>query len=142
MSDSKELSAEERRALRKEALAAERKVQREKDFAALDGFEIEHGDSNVAYHDVETAPGLPTMIVVRCPNEHETKRFRQRTTPKKDGTIPTPFEAAEELAKCCCLYPDADTLAKVSALRPGALAGAGTKAIQLALGVAEAKGKD
>lgn len=127
---------ENKRAARKEALAKDREVQYALDLEALDGFEIEHGDSNVSTVRVPFTPGLPTMAICRCPKPVEMKRYRSRIKSKK-GVDGDPMLASEELAAVCRIYPDDETYNKMCEARPGLHVQLGTMAANLSMGSAE-----
>lgn len=101
--------------------------------------------------DVTHSPGLPTLVLVRCPKKPELSRFRAGVK-KKDGEIDSKssIEASELLAAVVVLYPnprdvstpDAPSVwTKLCEARPGVPAGAGQAAIALAVATEQAAGK-
>lgn len=132
---------EARRAERKARNAAEERTQYAADLEALDALEVEHGDTNVASVRVPFSPGLPTLVVVRCPHPPEVKRYRARVTPSRDGEKPDYVGPAEELAAVCLRYPDRETYERMCLARPGIGPQVGLEALKLASGKAESEGK-
>jgi hypothetical protein len=137
-------AAEAKRAMRKAELADKYDAQRATDLEAVIDLEEKHGDSRVKVLNVPFTPGLPTLIVVRCAQPVEIKRYRaQRMLDKKGnadlGAINT---AAETLADLCVVYPDAETYARLREERPGIHAQAGMLAVKLAEGREDDEGKD
>ena len=96
--------------------------------------------------DVEHGPGLPTLIMVRCPNKAELSRYRS-SIKQRDGQVDakSATEAAETLASGgCVLYPDrkSETWKALCEARPGAAAGAGSAAIKLSVAKAHTEGEE
>lgn len=134
---------EKRRADRKAALQAQADEQRLVDMQALDDAEILHGDTNVCHVDVPFTAGLPTMAVARLPKGIELKRYRTRL--KIDGQrvdLSAANDAAAELGRAVCVYPDADTFAKMCEARPDLASQLGSRATKLAQGKAADEGND
>jgi|GEM_PF-5023240 hypothetical protein len=141
MSEAQDMVAEveARRAARKAEQASKRAEQRVLDLEALDGLEVEHGDSNVAHLDVDAGPGLPTLAAVRCPRPAEVKRYQARLREKH----PDPVAAAEEIGAACLVYPPAgEQRSALLAARPGLPVQLGTLALELATGRAADEGKE
>lgn len=100
--------------------------------------------------DVEWGPGLPTLIMVRCPTRPELSRYRSGIK-QKDGAVDakSATEAAELLAAVCVLYParkappgEKSAWDVLCEARPGAAAGAGSAAIKLSVARAQAEGNE
>lgn len=131
---------ERERAERKAALAEARAEQRERDMQRLNELEIEHGDSNVAFVEVDRfSPGLPTIAVVRALRRPELKRFRDMTRPAGADAA----AAAEMGAESAWLYPDkgSDAYKALVDAVPGILTRAGVAAVHLAAGMEQVEGK-
>lgn len=143
MSENKDLAAITlAREARKADLRKQWEAQRVIDLQAVDALEVEFGDSNIATLDVPYTPGLPTLAAVCCPSPAQVKRYQYRVKPKgKDGSSEA-IEGAEELATACLKYPDKETYAKLLEARPAIHVQLGAAAVGLAVGSAEAKGKD
>lgn len=95
--------------------------------------------------DVEHSPGLPTCVLVRCPNKAELSRYRAGVK-QRDGQVDakSATEAAETLASGgCVLYPDrkGEAWKALCEARPGVAAGAGSAAIKLSVARAQAEGE-
>jgi hypothetical protein len=133
---------EARRDKRKAELAELRDMQRAIDLEALDALEVEHGDSNVAYLEVSFTPGLPLLVAARCPKPAEIKRYQERLKPKANGKTGDPIAAAEEIAACCRVYPNAEVYKDLLEARPGVNVQVGLLALELATGKAHEEGKD
>lgn len=135
-------AAEAARAEKRERQAEARAAQRLIDLEAVAELETEHGASRVAIIDVPHTPGLPTLVVARCAEEAELKRYRFRLKPEKDGTPGDSVGAAEEMADNCLIYPkDAAVYQRLRAERPGIHAQIGVAAVQLAVGKQAEEGK-
>lgn len=113
------------------------------DLEAIDALEVEHGDSNVKVLRAPFTPGLPTCVAVRTPKPAETKRYRTRVKPRPENQKYQPdyVAAAEELADCCLIYPDAERYKALCEARPGLGVQVGLLALGLATGSEEAEGK-
>ena len=134
---------EKQRADRKAALQAQADEQRVIDVQALNDAEIAHGDTNVCHVDVPYTPGLPTLCVARLPKGIELKRYRTRL--KIDGQkvdIAAANDAAAELGRAVCVYPDAVTFAQMCEARPDLAGQLGSRATKLAQGKAADEGND
>lgn len=112
----------EQYAARKAARAAQNEApkaeQLAKDLDALCALEDEHGDARVYRYDLPSyVEGLPTMVVFRCPNPVEYKRFRDMMRRAKSGK--EQGEALDLLVTPCRVYPDASTFEKMTAVFPG-----------------------
>ncbi len=135
MDDSDKIAEiEARRAKRKAGLAEQETEQRVTDLEALDAAEVEHGDSNVCHMDVPYTPGMPTMVIARCPKPSEVKRYQDRVKPKANGkTSPdAPMDAAKELTACVLVYPHKDVFATLCEQRPSLDLQLGVEALGLA----------
>jgi broad-specificity NMP kinase len=102
---------EARRAARKEGIAKARREQYEKDIVEVDKLEVEHGDDRVSVLETSSfVAGLPTVVVVKTPQDEYFRRYRQkaRRARKQNGNVDTVAmgDAADELAECCVVYPD------------------------------------
>lgn len=131
---------EKERAERKSALAEARNEQRATDMSRLNELEIEHGDSNVAFVEVDRfSPGLPTIAVVRSLRKSELKRFRDMTRPNGADAA----AAADMAADSAWLYPDkgSDEHKALIEAVPGIATRAGVAAVHLAAGMEQAEGK-
>lgn len=132
---------EAKRAARKERLEAERKAQYAKDLEAVDALEEQLGDSNVAMIELPYTPGMPALAAVRCPTSHELKRYQDMIRPRNvDGKLGNATEAMNQLGRSCLVFPEGDALAALLEARPGLPTQAGTEALGLAKGRAEAEG--
>lgn len=125
-------AAQERREARKAELRKAAEAQRAKDLDTLTDLEIEHGDSNVGAVTVPFSPGMPTLVIVRCPKPVEVKRFRALTKADAKGRQPDALEPLEQLARACLLFPDAETYARICESRPVVAGQVGAKAVDLA----------
>lgn len=139
-----EIEAE--REARKEGLRARALEQQAIDLEALNTAEIEHGDGRVGALKITYQPGLPGMVVVRAPSKPELKRYRDRATPKKEGSIPDRVFAAEELAAVTRVYPAQDKDGNVvfdamCEAVPGLAAQCGVKAVTLGTASEAEEGK-
>lgn len=127
------MSAEERRAARKEANAKAAAAQREVDLEAIDALEIEHGDANIAIAEITYEAGLPVLSAVRRVNDAELKRYQARLANDPKATS----SAAAEVGLSCMEYPAKgevrDALLKA---RPALTVGLGVLALKLAAGTA------
>jgi hypothetical protein len=136
--ESKELTREEKRALRKAELAKLEEVQRQIDLEAIDDLEVQHGDSNIAVLRVPHTPNLPVLVAVRAPRDPPGKRFRARVKSEdKDQAV----AAAQELGESCVVYPARDVLAQLVKARPNLLIDCGTKALSLVVAKSADEGK-
>jgi hypothetical protein len=144
--------AEARREAREAAKDEARAEQRILDLEAVDEALAKLGDGTpTAIVNVVHSPGLPTLVLVRCPKKHELARYRA-SIKKRNGEIDSKsaVEATEDLAFVTVLYPDprapsapdAPSLWKrLCEERPGVAAGAGQAAITLSVASAEEEGK-
>jgi hypothetical protein len=125
---------EARRAARKAALASQEAEQRAIDLEALDEAEIKHGDSNVCHMDVPYTPGMPTLVIARCPKPLEVKRYQDRVKPKANGkTSPdAPMDAAKELTALVLVYPSKEVFAELCEQRPSLELQLGVESLGLA----------
>lgn len=136
--------AEKRATDRKAAKEEARALQRIEDLEACEQIEEQLGaDILTAKINVEHGPGLPTLVMVRCPTKPELTRYRTGLK-MRDGS-PDPkaaTEAAELLAAVCVVYPDrkGDVWKALCEARPGVAAGAGSAAIKLSVASAESEG--
>lgn len=93
--------------------------------------------------DVVHGPGLPTLVMVRCPTKPELARYRQGIK-VRDGAADAKAatESAELLAAVTVVYPDrkGEVWTALCEARPGVAAGAGSAAISLAVASAQAEG--
>ncbi len=125
------------RADRQEALLKAEEAQVVVDLTALDAFETELGDSNVAFLKVPFSPGLPVHMIARKPTKPELLRYRAQVKERpRNGKAPeaekTPTEACEIVADACRIYPaDDETYERLCAERPGARAQLGQLALKL-----------
>ncbi len=122
------------RADRQASLLKAEEEQLVTDLTALDAFETELGDSNVAFLKLPFSPGLPVHMIARKPTKGELARYRARVKPKREGKEPekTPTEACEEVADACVIYPSEEGLyERLCAERPGARAQLGQLALKL-----------
>lgn len=104
---------EKRRAARREATEQLKAEQYEKDMAALDQLEEEHGETCVkALHVGSFVHGLPTFVVVKSPGGTSYhKRFVDNVR-KANGNKQLEGAAQDMLARASIVYPaDAETLA-------------------------------
>jgi hypothetical protein len=137
----------EREAAR-EAYEEARAEQRLADLDVLDGLISQHGEIDVDIRalDVALPPGMPTMIIAKCPDEYDVKEYRNKVKDRKDGrnrvTEGDPAAAAELIADRCVLYPAGEVLAKLYALRPGVKQQIGVLAVNLTVGRKDAEGKE
>jgi hypothetical protein len=139
MSDVSEIQA--RRDARKAAAKEEHEAQLALDLEAVDALEAERGDTNVAVVSIPHTSGLPTLFAVRTPSPAETKRYRARVKPGKEGE-PGDYEgAAAEIGAVCLAYPEREVYEQMVAARPGITTQAGLAALKLASGHAESEGK-
>jgi hypothetical protein len=76
--ESKELTREEKRALRKAELAKLEEVQRQIDLEAIDDLEVQHGDSNIAVLRVPHTPNLPVLVAGGAPRAPAGERVSAR----------------------------------------------------------------
>lgn len=131
---------EERRAARKAAAKVARDEQYAKDLEALDALEVEHGDGKVSVCELPAhTPGLPTMVVVRCPDPKVHKRFTDMVhKAQKHGDY---GPASNLLADACVAYPDAATYTKVREVCPGIHASVAERAVKLSQAKAVDEGK-
>lgn len=133
---------EKRRAERKARLEDQRKQQLAIDLEAIDALEERLGDSNVAVIELPFTPGMPALAAVRCPTKHEIKRYQDEIRPRNvEGKLGNASEAMQLLGRVCLAYPESEALAKLLDARPGLPTQAGTEAMTLSKGRAEAEGK-
>lgn len=134
---------EARRKARKDELAKQEAEQRATDLDALDAAEVKHGDSNVCHLDVPYTPGMPTMVVARCPKPHEVKRYQDRVKPRANGkqSPDAPIEAAVELAALVLEYPNKEAFAELVEQRPELAIQLGLAALGLSRASAADEGK-
>jgi hypothetical protein len=125
---------EARRNARKAALLAQEDEQRATDIEALDKAEVEHGDSNVCHMDVPYTPGMPTMVIARCPSPVHVKRYQDRVKPKANGRASpdAPMDAARELTAMVLVYPSKEVFAELVEQRPSLDLQLGVEALGLA----------
>lgn len=94
--------------------------------------------------DVVHSPGLPTLVMVRCPDRAELARYRSGVK-QRDGAVDakSATDAAELLAAVTVLYPDrkGEVWKALCEARPGVAAGAGSAAIKLSVASAQAEGE-
>jgi len=133
---------EERRAARKARLEAERKAQLAVDLEAVDKLEVELGDSSVAVIELPFTPGMAALAAVRCPTKHELKRYQDTIRPRNvEGKLGDATAAMTQFGRACLVYPTGAELDKLLEARPGLPTQAGTEAMTLSKGRAEAEGK-
>ena len=134
MSDAKIAEIEARRAARKAALAEQESAQRAVDLEALDAAEVEYGDSNVCHMDVPYTPGMPTLVIARCPKPSEVKRYQDRVKPKANGKASpdAPMDAARELTAVVLVYPSKEVFTELCEQRPSLDLQLGVEALGLA----------
>jgi hypothetical protein len=135
---SKPLTTEQRRAARKEANARAAATQRAIDIEAIDAFEIEHGDANIAITEIAYEPGLPVLAATRRASGAELKRYQARIANEPKATS----AAAAEVGLSCILYPpEGEQRDALLEARPALTVGLGVLALGLAAGraVEEAK---
>ncbi len=144
MAESKRDAIEKQRAERKAALAEAKDEQDAADLEALNDAEIKHGDSNVCHLAVPYTPGMPAMVIARCPTPLEAKRFQDRVKPKANGkTDPNAgIDAAKELTACVLVYPSKDVFAELCEQRSMLTLELGVKALKLAGSAAQEEGND
>lgn len=134
---------EKRRAERREAIAKARAAQYEKDLEQVDKLEAEHGDDRVEVLETSSfVSGLPTLVVVKTPEEDYYKRYRDkvRRARKASGTADTVAigAAQDELGLVCVVYPDRETYERMRKEWPSIHDNVGIAANKLG----EAKGKE
>ncbi len=144
--------AEARRAAKQAEKDEARAEQRILDLEAVEEVLTRLGDGvPTKIVDVVWSPGLPTLVLVRCPKKPELARYRA-SIKKRNGEIDSAsaVQATEDLAFVTVLYPnprapstpEAPSLwAKLCEERPGVAAGAGQAAITLSVASAEEEGK-
>jgi len=142
--EGREAEIQARRAARKAELKKGEQAQRVIDLEALDSAEVEHGDSNVAYLDVPYTPGMPTMVIIRCPKPSEVKRYQDRVKPKANGkqSPDAAMDAARELGAATLLYPPKELFTELLEQRPGLDMQAGVESLGLARATSADEGKD
>ncbi len=135
------------------ARAAERKAESDEAFTEqrildLEACEAEEARLGASVPtkkvDVVWSPGLPTLVMVRCPLKQELTRYRTDLKLKDGAPDPkSATDAAELLAAVCVVYPDrkGDVWKALCEARPGVAAGAGSAAISLAVASAQEEGK-
>jgi hypothetical protein len=144
--------AEARRAAKLAVQEEARAEQRILDLEAVDEAITKLGDGiPTKVIDVVWSPGLPTLVLVRCPKKPELARYRA-SIKKRNGEIDSKsaVEATEDLAFVTVLYPnprdvstpeDPSLWKRLTEERPGVAAGAGQAAISLSVASAEEEGK-
>lgn len=125
------------RAERKARVEVEKTKQRAIDLRALNSAEEEYGDEMVAFLELPYTPGLPGMVIVKCPLPDALKVFRARLREKS----PDATKAAAELARRCMVYPDAEVFKELLEKRPGIDAQAGLHASRLAIAREKTEGE-
>jgi len=128
---------EARRAARKADLEKQRVEQYSLDLAALDTAEEEHGDARIARLDLDYTPGLPTIVVVKCPSRDHIKVYRAKVSEKK----PDHTKAAVWLAGRCLVYPSPEVFEQLIDAYPGIDAQAGLRASLLSVAKAQDEGE-
>jgi hypothetical protein len=120
------------RAARKAVGSAAREEQLAKDLEALDALELEHGDDRVVSLELPAhIPGLPTIIVGRCPSKDYFKKFQDMVRRAK-GDLVRIGPATDQLADVCLAYPDAETYKQVREAFPAIHDQLATAAAELA----------
>lgn len=134
-------AAEKRRADRKATATAARDTQLALDLDAISALEESLGDSSVRVIRIPHMLGQVAAIAVRCPNNAETKRYRDGVKQRKDGKPGDVAAAHELLGTACRIYPSEeafDTLCERLTLLRGQ---AGAEAVALSAGEAEQSAK-
>jgi hypothetical protein len=132
-----------RRAARKAQAELLIEEQQARDLEVADELEMEHGDHNVRVVNLASpVPGLPTLVVVRCPKTAEVKRWQSRMKQSSKGKPADGIAAAEELATPCILYPAKDACEQLFAERYALKFQLGQHALSLHDAKAEEQGKD
>lgn len=129
---------EERRAARNALVTSSEEEQYVNDLEAVDAIEAERGPRNVAVLRVNYVEGLPVLVAVRAPTEHEVKRYRARVKSEdKDQAI----AGAAEIGDCCVVYPTKEQFAKLLKARPNLAVDCGTQALKLVVARSDSEGK-
>lgn len=139
-------AVQDKRRARKDKVRRAEDARMAVDLQAIDEIEEQLGDANVAVVSVQyVADDVPVLAAVKAPTPAQLKRFRDRTTPHKDGrnreVQPDTVKAAEELVAVCLVYPDKDAYERMCQARAGLPVSLGAAAVKLAVGVEEAEGK-
>jgi len=130
---------EAKRASIRAATADAEAEQRLTDLRALVAAEEEHGANNVDTLEIPFTEGLPMTAIVRTPTKTAMKIYKDRL---KEGKKPDTEGAANELAKRCLEYPDAETFDRMVSARPGIQTQAGLVALKLSIAKVKAEGED
>lgn len=144
---------EKKREARRAARSAKRDEQHALDLEALDALEDQYGAERLAVLRLDGADGeryvdgIPTLVVVKAPDEARVARYRAELKPKRkgrDGALEQvdPIPPLVLLGRSCLVYPPTqEQLDAILAELPGVDVQIGKLAASLAAGREEAEGK-
>lgn len=143
--EAKQLTEEEllekRETARRERLETATKARRFKDRTAI--IDIEESDTveltiiDLAYRSDD----LPVLIALRPPTDVELKRYRAGLKRDDKGNIGDATAVTNQIGRTCCVYPDAETLKKLSEHFGTLETQMGTEVLALSRGKVRAEGK-
>lgn len=140
---------QKRRADRKAAQNSKRLEQYVLDLEELDRLEEQHGDGRIVVHHISDDEGTPsryvdgcvTLAVFRLPTRVEMKRYQDQCKPDRKGRPGDTVAAANQVARACRLYPDAESWTQLIETYAGIDVHAAVSVLEAVSGVAEEEGK-
>lgn len=141
--------SEAKRDARKAKAQAAADAQKAIDLDAVSDIEDELGDASTKAIHLPHKTGLVTIVLVRCPDKSEIKRYRGMIKPDKKGRPGDAAEAHELIGASCRVYPpdddgtegDSAAFDKLCEAFPGLLGQSGMQAVALSVGEEEKEGK-